>query len=174
MDRNNQPTYPPKTNKGDQRTTSVCAALNFFPVVVAAMPFTMSDEGELVFRTHEEVHGAPILVASGAASAAAPNDGRTHQQRLLLALDGLEASRSRASEARTRADDAADDPSAVAAAGRREDVEGGADACAAASAHSGASLATSGNSGSLDGSAASACDSRADMYPLRPPTRWRV
>ena len=127
------------------------------------MPFTMNDEGELVFRTHEEVHGAPILVASGAALAAAPNDGLTHQQRLLLALDGLEASRSRASEARTRADDAADDPSAVAAAGRREDVEGGADACAAASAHSGASLATSGNSGTLDGSAASACGSRADV-----------
>ena len=141
----------------------MCAALNFFPVVVAAMPFTMNDEGELVFRTHEEVHGAPTLVASGAASAAAPNDGLTHQQRLLLALDGLEASRSRASEARTRADDAADDPSAVAAAGRREDVEGGADACAAASAHSGASLATSGNSGTLDGSAASACGSRADV-----------
>ena len=129
----------------------MCAALNFFPVVVAAMPFTMNDEGELVFRTHEEVHGAPTLVASGAASAAAPNDGLTHQQRLLLALDGLEASRSRASEARTRADDAADDPSAVAAAGRREDVEGVADACAAATACSGASTATSGNSGTLDG-----------------------
>ena len=70
----------------------------------------------------------------------------------------------------TRADDAADDPSAVAAAGRREDVEGGADACAAASAHSGASLATSGNSGTLDGSAASARVSRADVTLDAQPT----
>jgi hypothetical protein len=152
----------------------VCAALNFFPVVVAAMPFTMNDEGELVFRTHEEVHGAPTLVASGAASAAAPNDGLTHQQRLLLALDGLEASRSRASEARTRADDAADDPSAVAAAGRREDVEGVADACAAATACSGASTATSGNSGTLDGSAASACVSSVDVTLDAQPTLGSV
>ena len=141
----------------------MCAALNFFPVIVAAMPFTMNDEGQLVFRTHEEVYGAPISVASGAAPAAAPTDGLTHQQRLLLALDGLEASRSRASEARARAEDAVDDPSAFATDGRPADVEGVADAYAAATACSGASLATSGNSGTLDGSAASACGSRADV-----------
>ena len=63
----------------------MCAALNFFLVIVAAMPFTMDDAGQLVFRTHEEVYGAPISVASGAAPAAAPTDGLTHQQRLLLA-----------------------------------------------------------------------------------------
>ena len=94
--------------------------------------------------------------------------------RLLLALDGLEASRSRASEARTRADDAADDPSAVAAAGRREDVEGVADACAAATACSGVSTATSGNSGTLDGSAASACVSSVDVTLDAQPTLGSV
>ena len=109
-------------------------------------------------------------MASGAAPAAAPTDGLTHQQRLLLALDGLEASRSRASEARARAEDAVDDPSAFATVGRPADVEGVADAYAAATACSGASLATSGNSGTLDGSAASARVSRADVTLDAQPT----